>query len=176
MSKTKFVNEGFYGCVYKPYLKCDKKIKKTDNYVGKVFGLGEIGEEHDYRQASSEEIENNRIIEKIDPRSLFTVKYIDICDVDKITDKKLLKEIAKCENFDPRRDGKNPEEVEGKPQLIYEYGGIDLKDLKISTMGLKNFIPLWLNILKELYYFKIIDQYIKILSQKIFYIIPNKIN
>ena len=128
---TEFINKGYYGCVFRPYLKSDKRFKKTDNYVGKVF----IKEKH-----MQEELKSVELTEKIDPSNVFTVKFIGKSKVKEVKDKKLLKTISECDLFN------KPEDIKGCHQLVYEYGGVDFKDLE--NVNIFEILPLWVNIFK----------------------------
>ena len=101
-----YLNEGSYGCVIKPGIKCKKNIKK--NTVSKFFSN---------KKAWLYEINNNKIINKILKKENI-VKLIDYCS--KIKKEKIL--IQKCKSINMKK--------KYLYNIIYEYAGIDLFNLK----------------------------------------------
>ena len=137
-----YINEGSFGCVFKPYFNCifhgeDKMKPKYANSVGKVF---------DSDTEAIKEHKSNRIIEKLDPVNIFTPRYFGYCPA-QYTDGHD-DTISKCRKF-----SYNPKSIDKKPQLVYEYGGVDLSvgnDYLNMDMTLEEFMPLWLPILNGL--------------------------
>ena len=101
-----YLGEGSYGCVIKPGIKCKKNIDK--NTVSKFFSD---------KKSWLTEINNNKIINKL-LKKKYTVKLIDYCS--KIKKNKIL--IQKCKSIDMKK--------KYLYNIIYEYSGIDLSNLK----------------------------------------------
>lgn len=78
--KFNIVGEGTFGCVISPALPCDK----TSNSIGRVGKLFHIKEEsyHYTMELISQEIENMELINKIDKKSKWSVKYKSNCVID----------------------------------------------------------------------------------------------
>lgn len=100
-----FIGEGTYGCTFYPHLPCTDKSTYPDS-IGKIFSR---------KSSLDDEKRLNDKILKIDPEGKFTLPFNGVCTVDakriSIKDK-----MSPCEKFTPRQK-----------QLIYKYGGIDLK-------------------------------------------------
>lgn len=101
-----YLGEGSYGCVIKPGIKCRKNIQK--NTVSKFFSN---------KKAWLYEINNNKIINKILKKENI-VKLIDYCPKNK--KEKIL--IQNCKLINTKK--------KYLYNIIYEYGGIDLSNLK----------------------------------------------
>ena len=104
--KNIYLNEGSYGCVIKPGIKCIKKIKK--NTVSKYF--------IDKKQWLNE-LKNNKII-NIFLKKKHIVKLIDYCST--IKKEKIL--IENCKLL-------NSKKIKYLYNIIYEYAGNDLYDI-----------------------------------------------
>ena len=100
-----FIGEGTYGCTFYPHLPCTDKATYPDS-IGKIFSR---------KSSLDDEKRLNDKILKIDPEGKFTLPFNGVCTVDakriSVKDK-----MSPCEKFTPRQK-----------QLIYKYGGIDLK-------------------------------------------------
>jgi serine/threonine protein kinase len=100
-----FIGEGTYGCTFYPHLPCTDKSTYPDS-IGKIFSR---------KSSLQDEQRLNDKILKIDPEGRFTLPFNGVCTVDakriSVQDK-----MSPCEKFTPRQK-----------QLIYKYGGIDLK-------------------------------------------------
>jgi tRNA A-37 threonylcarbamoyl transferase component Bud32 len=103
--KNRYLDEGSYGCVIKPGIKCIKKIKK--NTVSKYF--------IDKKEWLNE-LKNNKIINKFLKKE-HIVKLIDYCST--IKKEKIL--IEKCKLLNKK--------TKYIYNIIYEYAGIDLYNL-----------------------------------------------
>lgn len=101
-----YLGEGSYGCVIKPGIKCKKNIDK--NTISKFFSD---------KKSWLTEINNNKVINKL-LKKKYTVKLIDYCS--KIKKNKIL--IQKCKSIDMKK--------KYLYNIIYEYAGIDLSNLK----------------------------------------------
>lgn len=103
-----YINEGSYGCVIKPGIKCKKNIKK--NTVSKFFSD---------KKAWLYEINNNKIINKILKKENI-VKLIDYCPKNK--KEKIL--IQNCKLINTKK--------KYLYNIIYEYAGVDLQNYAIK--------------------------------------------
>lgn len=103
----KYLKNGTYGCVFRPAVGCDKQTNNSN--VSKLFESKE--------EMKKEQKKHSNINKNIDPTNIFTLKLKEHCLID--TSSFQSKEIGKCENLRERK-AKNP-------QLVYEYGGHDLK-------------------------------------------------
>ena len=106
----KFIASGSFGCVFHPPLPCkENNIKYVDkSNIGKVFA---------YHTELQNEKRINNIVEKIDPKHLFTRKLLGVCNIDdtKITGDV---DIDSCKHY-----------KKGSQQLIFEDGGNDLTSI-----------------------------------------------
>ena len=111
-----FINAGTYGCAFSPPLKCTDASKNpapsTSKYIGKVFSK---------TSSMSDELKELQKIKLFDPTFLFTVPYVNHCIVHK-KNFKASDEVIKC-----TRHIKPTQLL--YPQLISNYGGIDLNNL-----------------------------------------------
>ena len=107
----KYVANGTYGCVFKPAISCADN-EDISNKISKVFNEELSGQDELYIYQS--------IINKLDPRHIFTVNIHNSCKISK--HKIPSNEISKCTNF---QDNKNSVLY----QIIYEYGGITLSEV-----------------------------------------------
>jgi serine/threonine protein kinase len=136
-SGGEFVENGSYGCVFRPAIPCVKNsITLKPGMVSKVF---------DDAVDAKEEQRFNLKINKLDPKNEFTVKSYGTCDTDLLKAKE--EDIYECRYIDSKYF---------KPkQIIYEDGGIELTDIIHYPRYFKNiyfedFIPLWLPLVKAL--------------------------
>ena len=134
--EIEFINEGAFGCVFRPPLECIEDFTATRDHIGKVFDK--------VKHANDEIASNRKIQQQIDPNNTFTIKYIGRCIVKEIKDKKLIKTIEKTEIFSDYRD------IEKCPQLIYEYGGVDFKGIRLTRLDFLASLPAWLAIFNGL--------------------------
>lgn len=104
-----FVNEGTYGCVYRPPLKCKNKKKTTKNMISKLMVKNE----------ARAEIDEYKILERIDSQNKYYPGPPDSCDVNpndksiSADDCSLLEETPGLKNYSI---------------LMYKDGGVDLDD------------------------------------------------
>jgi len=108
--KSKLIGKGSYGCVISPAFNCENN-KIIDKTVAKLFS----NKDH-----YDDELEKYRIVEGIDKLNKFTIKMVSNCDIDPILIEKEVDKIYKCEKI------KDKFKIY---QIIYEYGGIDLREL-----------------------------------------------
>ena len=115
MSNSKYISKGSYGCVFTPPFKClDSKIKTTNDQVAKIFY-----EQNDLNIEFNKEKRQAEIIQQLDKKNKWTVKYHDYCNVIiEPTD-----ENKKCSYIKFREE---------KLQLIFDNGGITLSRSKIN--------------------------------------------
>lgn len=113
----KYLNQGTYGCIYSPPFDCSDQVDYKSTNVGKVFKKPNNGEEN-----------LTKFVEKVDPDSLFTVKYRGSCKVKEQI-------VGQC-GF-----SKNTQ------QLIYENGGLDLLQIAGSN---KHNVALFLKMFRSL--------------------------
>lgn len=107
---------GSYGCVIKPSIPCKKYYQNT---VSKLF--------HNELFYEEENIISD-IIARIDPTNKFTLKKLDKCLVRKLPKKEMRECKYKSVEFP-------------KSQIIYEYGGVDLTNLKEGSYNIKELLP-----------------------------------
>jgi serine/threonine protein kinase len=123
------IGEGAYVCVYKPPIKCKDKSKYLGKkYIGKMFA-----DKNQYL----EEIEIMKIIKRIDPKSIYTTKLIDNCNVDINT-----RDYKECKHVNLKRTNYH--------QIIYRYGGKDLCYLLKSKYDIFDILPGMIHLLKFL--------------------------
>ena len=109
--KPVYQNNGTYGCVLRPAITCDTTPRLDDTKVSKLFKK---------ESAASEEKQTHmRVVEKIDPKSVFTLKLSGQCHSMKDTFD--AREIDRCKNFDDSEKQRS-----SHPQLVYDFGGMDL--------------------------------------------------
>lgn len=130
MEKPKYVNEGSYGCVYKPSMSCELGLSSDRmTTIGKLMiNDKDVREEWDAANA----------IKLIDPTNQFTVKAHGVC---KNYDMTLVdrEELDRCTLIDG--------DSTGTSQIVYEYGGKTitsfLERYKDSTMPMDTFVRLF---------------------------------
>lgn len=111
--KTEFIGEGSYGCVLKPAKKCDIKLN-FKNTVVKLFK---------YKEDYNDEINNQEIIEKIFKKKKdIIVKKLSNCK--KKINEYNIKDYINCKEL---YKGDNNQIIY---QIVYEYGGTDLRELR----------------------------------------------
>ena len=107
---TSYLSHGTYGCVLKPAVPCVGKTDTPPNSVSKVFN------DPDHQR---EEVEFQNRIARIDPQGEFTIRKFQECEV--AASNIPMQVLSKCGNI-----------TTASPhfwQIIYEYGGDDLKHL-----------------------------------------------
>ena len=110
MPKPYYVGHGTYGCVFKHAVSCDPKSTLPKNAVAKVF-------RNEYK--ADEEVHIQQVVvRKVDPRSRFTVKLLDFCDIPN----DVYQQLHKCRNWSDAEKAKS-----SLAQLIYEYGGKEIR-------------------------------------------------
>jgi serine/threonine protein kinase len=99
------IAQGVYGCVIQPGLACAKKKAKL-NSVSKLF----------YKtQSGQEELQVvKKIATDVDPTSKFTIKVLDVCDVDLSKKPDIQSMCTSGKLLDKAR------------QIVYEYGGVPM--------------------------------------------------
>jgi serine/threonine protein kinase len=110
-TSTKYINNGEYGCVFKPAIQCKSEYKKIDNnIVSKVFKtVKSMKTEHDI----------NTNLANLDPEGKFTIREHGECKINTSDIPKT--QFDKCTNFEDKQRSR-----EEQPQLLYDYGGYDL--------------------------------------------------
>jgi len=115
MSNSKYISKGSYGCVFTPPFKClDSKIKTTKDQVAKIFY-----EQNDSNIEFNKEKKQAEIIQQLDKKNKWTVKYHNFCNV----------------TIEPTYENKKCSYIkfrEEKLQLIFDNGGITLSRSKIN--------------------------------------------
>jgi serine/threonine protein kinase len=111
------IGEGTYGCVFKPVVSCKVKKNIPKDSVGKVF-VNYF--EYDLEKEIQEKIKI------IDPKNNFTVPLYNSCYINKFSQHD---KVSNCTLI--KKNDYNTE----YPQLIYKYGGIDLKNLLKNEKG-----------------------------------------
>lgn len=120
LTHSKYLNNGAYGCVMKPSISCLNARKNLDN-VSKLF--------KEKKEANEEKRIHDQIIKKIDPGGNFTTILYEGCDISSFYFPNA--ELKKCKNFDLEHNKRLK-----IPQLVYQYGGIDL-DMAPNKFGFK---------------------------------------
>ena len=117
-----FVASGTYGCIFKPSLKCRDKSRSSaksaspSEVVGKIFA--------DAKEAEIEQRIQESIVHQVDPEGVFTVKFINACEV---TEEQFRPEdeTDECPHIIDRDLGAiSPTKYK---QIVYSYGGISLE-------------------------------------------------
>lgn len=111
-----YLGKGMYGCVFRPPIKCQQKLKnikttEKNNLIGKVFKEN---------PRMTQEYNMVMVIKNIDPNHLFTLQVYGHCHINK-TDYEKNKASSNCDVV----YNKNKSDT----QIVYEYGGVDLKKL-----------------------------------------------
>jgi serine/threonine protein kinase len=109
-----FINSGTYGCAFSPPIECEVKaiqIPAGVKVVGKIFSS---------KKAFKEELDIVKLILKFDKNHSYTVPYYGHCMVHK-SDFKPSDETYRCSQHIQLKKNRFP-------QIIYQYGGIDLKE------------------------------------------------
>jgi serine/threonine protein kinase len=120
-NKIMYLDQGTYGCVYKPSFDCESKKKSPTKTIGKIFKE---------TQYYLEEIEIEKIKKKMDPQGKFTIKKIDHC--------RLSKPLMVSDTCDISNSNVG--------QIIYEYGGTPLSEFMKSKPDIQKIISGMLNI------------------------------
>lgn len=120
------IGQGNYGCVFKPYISCDKKQKNIKDAIGKVFD--------DKLEFQSEKSIQDRI-KKLDPNNTFTLPLYASCEV---------KHLKKKDNINDCHLIKDLDDNKEYSQLIYKYGGKSLKDITKTKGSLKKFMAIFM--------------------------------
>lgn len=115
------IGQGNYGCVFKPHLKC-KGHKTIKNGVGKIFS-----DEDEFKS----EVSKNKILEKLDPNHEFSIQTLDLCTIDYF---RTVDKVDDCDILNKQRGEYS--------QLIYKYGGKNLKSYMEKKGSVTGFIKL----------------------------------
>jgi serine/threonine protein kinase len=110
---NKYINNGTYGCVFKPSFSCNSS-KKYENTISKIF-YSNIEANKEYNESS--------IISNINTKNEFTIKPIDKCVINKNKINK--SELDKC--------GLKWQRDDNFSNIIYLDGGESLYDFKINN-------------------------------------------
>jgi serine/threonine protein kinase len=139
MNSPVSIGEGSYGCVLRPYIKCNGKTG-NDKYISKFF----------FRQSSYDnELEIQKRVGNIGfDKKGFTIKMKSACKIN-LEKKPKVKEISRksCGIYD-----------KDVYQIVFEFGGTDLRELfkkdetknKLRTMDLKKLVGKMDNIFRGL--------------------------
>ena len=123
------ISQGAYGCVFDNLPKCSKKDNKK---IGKVF---------DDVIIMSEELEQSKIISKIDPTQKYFIYGSESCTIDYKTLEKIEKDVHKCE-LPIKELGNNV------PILKMPYGGVEIINYLLKNKcSYKEFLKIIINIL-----------------------------
>jgi serine/threonine protein kinase len=109
-----FINSGTYGCAFSPPIDCKKKtiaIPVGSKVVGKIFSSTE---------SFKQELAIVKLIRSFDKNFQFTVPYYGHCQVHQ-RDFKPTDETHQCSQHIQSKQ-------KTYPQILYQYGGIDLKE------------------------------------------------
>lgn len=111
MDEPKLLNQGAYGCAYKPYIQCDgqsdEDYEKTKNdYISKIA-------EEKFIDKELKEMEN---INKIDVNNIYTLPSPIICEINRNIRQYIM--FRNCGIYSSGKHFQN---------LLYKYGGIDIR-------------------------------------------------
>lgn len=139
MSLPVSIGEGSYGCVIRPYIKCDGKTG-DDKYISKFF----------FRKSSYiKELNIQKNIQRIGlDKKGFTIKMKSNCKIN-------LEKKPKIRELSSNACGIYDKEVY---QIVFEYGGIDLRELfikeemksKMRRINLRELMKRFMNIFEGL--------------------------
>lgn len=114
MARQKYCGSGTYGCVLHPNFACDN-VPESNQYVSKIFPL---------REDADKENQLTQIVQKIDPKNVFSRKFIHKCKAFISQDNK--EEVGKCsKTIDMWRMSGAPQN-DYVDQLVFEDGGVSL--------------------------------------------------
>ena len=128
-----YIAEGTYGCGFFPHLECTNKTTIKDA-MGKIYSNPVSFEE---------EKDISQYIQKIiDPANTFTIPYYDSCETN-IAQARETDNVNRCSHTALLRRTGIPE----TEQLMFRYGGVDLKKLTenfaaYTNLYIDDFIPL----------------------------------
>lgn len=140
--QAKFLASGSYGCVFSPAISCPVSRTKGDK-ISKLFFK---------REYSDEEYEiQKKIVEKIDPKGKFTVKFHGRCAAD--LNQFPITELTKCGNLGSYNDNNNSKSSNESyktakstffatnipTQIVYDNGGGDLSSIIKSKKNIYSF-------------------------------------
>ena len=104
-----FVNQGTYGCVYRPPLKCKNKKKTAKNMISKLM----------VKDEANAEVNEYKILQRIDRQNIYYPGPPQKCDVNP-NDKKISED--DCSLLEETPD------LNDYSLLLYKDGGVDLDD------------------------------------------------
>lgn len=110
----KIVNEGAYGCVHRPSLRCDKNMKQNINYSDKVSKIMSS-------KNAEQELREYLIVKNVDEQEKYYLGEPIHCDYKK--DKININAIKKCDLYKKTLNEKNKYEL-----IVMKDGGDNLKD------------------------------------------------
>lgn len=118
-----FIASGTYGCTFSPPVICSnkKERKPSPKEVGKIFA--------DDKEAQLEYELQKKIVQKIDPKGIFTIPLYDICEVSRFQPD------DKASHCPHVIDKNSPIKQNHYQQLIYAHGGISLEMLMKTEKG-----------------------------------------
>ncbi len=119
----KKIGEGAYGCVYRPQIPCPGKSSKLD-YVTKLMS----------KDDAIQEINEVKLIKKIDPLNKFFIYPTDMCDISNITNN-----IKNCDKY-----------TSDSVLLQIPDGGYTLSDILIKHTEIVDFLRSWLSLFSGL--------------------------
>ena len=86
-SDVKMLNQGTYGCIFRPGVECSSKQLTTKSYITKI---------QKYRQVSNNEVLIGKKIQKITGHEKYYAPILETCDVS-VRDLKNVEEVKKCD-------------------------------------------------------------------------------
>lgn len=113
MKGGKIIDQGTYGCVFKPALRCKGTTNRVGNTISKL-----LTEENAY-----EELKKHKMIDTIDPNFNFHLQTPTICDPGNFEPK--IDNIEKCDIYNKQKKTNDKQDFK---ILNYPYGGISLRN------------------------------------------------
>ena len=152
--KLNIIGQGSYGCVFRPYIPCQKKKKLPDGSIQRLVSKFMLTSE------AKKEIKEFKLIHKNDLNNKYHLGVPTICQPD-YNDPHIVNELKKC-----KLKGNNPLYNEKSNPKLYSvltfpYGGLNLDDFckkKLNTFPQSNVDEFWkkcvLNLFEGLVFFR----------------------
>ena len=136
MASPRYVANGTYGCVMRPAVECDNasanasaSVKTLQNQTAKVSKV------FTSLRHAKEEFEMQKMMHKLDPKGIFTIKSYEQCIIAR--DKIKPAELEKCEESSSFKLKYKQKDITHLHQIVFDDGGIDLHDNFHSSISEK---------------------------------------
>ena len=139
----KLLGQGTFGCVYKPSYKCNNNTNNNKN--NNKLNDGELNNKNNTNNEmvskimtnnnANNEIQNFKIIDKLDPEGKFHIKLESECYLSN-NNRMEIKEKGECEIMDNKSNFKNLKFADGGKELYYYYNQI--KNVIYKNISPKN--------------------------------------